>query len=104
MAIQVTILGKMGTRIARLHFISLTIAITVVTGVTKRNHRVNISARSSGNQLGIRRSMGNASRNAANPNKAGEHHRSGDQILLTPSGFSSEFVTAASATIDILAR
>jgi hypothetical protein len=44
-------IGPVGLRL-----MSVTTAITVVTGVMKRNHRVKISAKFSGNQCGMRRS------------------------------------------------
>src|SRR5712671_3969591 len=63
-------------RTLRLCFTNVTIAITVVTGVTKRNQRADISERFRGSQRGMRRSIGNANRNAKNPDKTGRHHRS----------------------------
>jgi hypothetical protein len=65
----------------RLCFTNVTIAITVVTGVTKRNQRADISERFKGNQCGMRRSIGNTNRNATNPSKTGKHHGSEYQSL-----------------------
>src|SRR5260370_8955309 len=101
-AVHVSNLANGAIRPIRLRLISVIIAITVVTGVMKRNHRVKISAKFSGNQCGMRRSMGNAKRNAKNPNKAGKHHRSDDQISPWRGSVSSEFVTVDSSTSDIL--
>lgn len=77
-----------------LRLMSVTIAIIVVTGVMKRNHSVNNSAKFNGNQCGMRRSMGNANRNAKNPSKAGKHHQSEDQSLPCDGSVPSKFATA----------
>ena len=102
MAVQAINVAKRAFGAARLPFTSVTIAITVVTGVIKRNHRVNISARFSGNQCGIRRSIGNARRNNKNPTKAGKHQRSGLHILPLPGDILSGFVAVVSVIGSIL--
>jgi hypothetical protein len=92
-AVHVSNFASGAIRPVRLGLMTVTIAITVVTGVTKRNQRVKISAKFSGNQCGMRRSMGNARRNAKNPNKAGKHHRIDNQVLPCGGSVSSELVT-----------
>ena len=94
-------LAEVFIRTRRLCFTNVTIAITVVTGVTKRNQRADISERFKGNQCGMRRSIGNENRNAKNPSKTGKHHRSGYQFLPSTS-VSSEFIFADSLLRDIL--
>ena len=93
MAVHASNLTNVDMRLVRLRFHRVTIAMTVVTGVTKRNQSVNSSAKFSGNQWGMRRSIGNAIKNAKNPNKAGKHHRSDTQISLWCKDGSSKFVT-----------
>jgi hypothetical protein len=80
---------------------SVTIAITVVTGVMKRNHSAKTSAKFTWNRCGTRRSIGNT-KNAKNPNKAGAHHQSENQRLARRGSISFEFATVDSSTSDIL--
>ena len=101
-AAQVSNVANGAFRSIRLRLMSVTIAITVVTGVMKRNHSAKTSAKFRGNQCGMRRSIGNAKRNAKNPNKAGKHHQSENQILARRGSVSSEFATVDSLTSDIL--
>jgi hypothetical protein len=96
-AIQVTNFVKRIAGVFAVCFTSVTIAITVVTGVMKRNQRVNTSARFNGNQWGIRRSIGKASRKTKSPSKEGKQHRNGNQFLLALRGITSDFVTVAAS-------
>jgi len=93
-AVHVSNVANGALRPIRLRLMSVTIAVIVVTGVMKRNHRVNNTAKFNGNQCGMRRSMGNANRNAKNPSKAGKHHQSEDQTLLCDGSIPSKFATA----------
>jgi hypothetical protein len=101
-AVHVSNVANGAFRPIRLRLMSVTIAITVVTGVMKRNHSAKTSAKFRGNQCGMRRSIGNAKRNAKNPNKAGKHHQSENQILARRGSVSFEFATVDSSTSDIL--
>jgi hypothetical protein len=77
---------------------SVTVATIVVTGVTKRNHSVKSSAKFSGNQCGMRRSIGDARMNAKNPNNAGKHHQNENQLLPCGGRVSSRCVTNSSTS------
>jgi hypothetical protein len=80
-------------RPVRLPLTSVTVATIVVTGVMKRNHSAKSSAKFSGNQCGMRRSIGNAKMNAKNANNAGKHHQNEKQFLACGGRVSSRFVT-----------
>jgi len=74
-------------------FNRVTMAMAVVTGVKKRNQSVKSSARFSGNQCEMRRSMGNANRKVKKPAKQGKHHQSGTQTFFRYWTVCSELVT-----------
>lgn len=79
--------AKGAIRPVRLRLMSVTVATIVVTGVMKTNHRVKSSAKFSGNQCGMRRSIGNARMNAKNPIKAGKHHQNETSFCLVAEEF-----------------
>jgi hypothetical protein len=97
-AIQVSSVANGAIRPVRLPLMSVTVATIVVAGVTKRNHSVKSSAKFSGNQCGMRRSIGNARMNAKNPNNAGKHHQNENQLLPCGGRVSSRFVTNSSTS------
>src|SRR5712692_1636547 len=102
MAVHTSNLANGALRLVRLRFNSVTIAIIVVMGVMKRNHRVKISARFRRGQNGMLRSIGNAMRKAKNPSREGKHHQSDNQILSWRRSVSSEPVTLYPSTSYIL--
>jgi len=68
--------------VRRLRLISVTTAITVVTGVTRKNHNIKSSAKLRCGQKGIPRSIGNETRNKPNPSRAGAQNASTGQTLI----------------------
>jgi len=73
-----------------LRFINTTNAITVVIGVTKRNHMKKISTIVRRGQNGIRRSIGNEKRKTTRPSKQGKHQMNTASTFFRSRGNSSE--------------
>jgi hypothetical protein len=92
-----------GIRSIRLRLTNITIAITVVIGVMKRNHNAKISTRLRWGQNGTWRSIGNEKRKATKPSKEGKHHRRGSQALSWRRAVCSDSVTLNPSTNSILA-
>ena len=91
-----------GIRLIRLRLTNITIAITVVTGVMKRNHNARISARLRWGRNGIWRSIGNEKRNATKPSREGKHHQRGSQAVSWRRTVCSNSDTLNSSTDNIL--